>query len=256
MKRPFVFLNVAVTADGKIASEEHHVTTFGSPADSHHLYELRSTADAILCGARTLEATRATLGNGSEAFRRRRLRRGLAEHPLRIVVSGSGSISSDAAIWSQRFSPILLLTTERSRREWKRLEGLADEVWCLGRSMIDFGKALECLHREHGVRRLLCEGGGELNEALIRAGLVDELHITLVAVDPGRRRQGLGRLVLQGLIAAGQQRGARYATLEVSSANGPARALYGAAGFEEAGLRRGYYRNGEDALIQWLRLNG
>ncbi len=178
MKRPFVFLNVAVTADGKIASEEHHVTTFGSPADSHHLYELRSTADAILCGARTLEATRATLGNGSEAFRRRRLRRGLAEHPLRIVVSGSGSISSDAAIWSQRFSPILLLTTERSRREWKRLEGLADEVWCLGRSTIDFGKALERLHREHGVRRLLCEGGGELNEGLIRAGLVDELHIT------------------------------------------------------------------------------
>ncbi len=86
--------------------------------------------------------------------------------------------------------------------------------------------------------------------------IVDELHITLVAVDPGRRRQGLGRLVLQGLIAAGQQRGARYATLEVSSANEPARALYGAAGFEEAGLRRGYYRNGEDALIQWLRLNG
>ncbi len=177
-KRPFVFLNVAVTADGKIASQDHHVTTFGSPVDSHHLYELRSTADAILCGARTLEATQATLGNGSETFRRRRLRRGLAEHPLRLIVSGSGSISSDAAIWSQRFSPILVLTTERSRREWKRLEGLADDVWCLGQSTIDFGKALERLHREHGVRRLLCEGGGELNAALIDAGIVDELHMT------------------------------------------------------------------------------
>lgn len=176
--RPFVLLNVAVTADGKIASENHKVTTFGSPADLHHLYEIRSTADAIVCGARTLEATQATLGNGGEAFRRRRVRRRLREHPLRIIVSGSGSISSDAAIWSQRFSPILVLTTERSRREWKRLRGLADDVWCLGRSTIDFAKALERLHQEHGVRRLLCEGGGELNEALIRAGLVDELHIT------------------------------------------------------------------------------
>lgn len=177
-KRPFVFLNVAVTADGKIASAEHHVTTFGSPADSHHLYELRSSADAILCGARTLEATQATLGNGPDAFRRRRLRQGLAEHPLRIIVSGSGSISSNAAIWSQRFSPILVLTTERSRREWKRLHGLADDVWCLGQSTIDFGQALERLHCEYGVQRLLCEGGGELNAALIRAGLVNELHIT------------------------------------------------------------------------------
>jgi riboflavin-specific deaminase-like protein len=176
--RPFVFLNVAVTADGKIASENHQVTTFGSPADLHHLYELRSTADAIICGARTVEATQATLGNGSEAFRRRRLRHGLSEYPLRIIVSGSGSISSDAAIWSQRFSPILVLTTERSRREWKRLRGLANDVWSLGRSTIDFTKALERLHQEHGVRRLLCEGGGELNEALIHAGLVDELHIT------------------------------------------------------------------------------
>ena len=176
--RPFVFLNVAVTADGKIASENHQVTTFGSSADSHHLYELRSTTDAIVCGARTLEATQATLGNGGDAFRRRRLRHGLSEHPLRIIVSGSGSISADAAIWSQRFSPILVLTTERSRREWKRLRGLADDVWSLGRSTIDFAKALERLHQEHGVRRLLCEGGGELNEALIHAGLVDEVHIT------------------------------------------------------------------------------
>jgi ribosomal-protein-alanine N-acetyltransferase len=62
--------------------------------------------------------------------------------------------------------------------------------------------------------------------------------------------------VLQGLISTARQRGAHYATLEVSTANTAAQGLYGAAGFQEAGVRRGYYRNGEDALIQWLRLNG
>jgi len=85
--------------------------------------------------------------------------------------------------------------------------------------------------------------------------VVDELHITLVAVAPEQRRRGLGRLALQGLLAAGRQGGAERATLEVASGNGAARALYEGFGFREAGIRHGYYRNGDDALIQWLKLN-
>lgn len=84
--------------------------------------------------------------------------------------------------------------------------------------------------------------------------ILEELHITLVAVEPQRRRQGLGRQVLAALLGEGRRRGAERATLEVASRNGAARALYHHAGFREAGCRRGYYRNGDDALIQWLKL--
>ncbi|WP_254968781.1 GNAT family N-acetyltransferase [Cyanobium sp. CH-040] len=84
--------------------------------------------------------------------------------------------------------------------------------------------------------------------------VLDELHITLVAVDPGARRRGLGRLVLQSLLAAAAGRGADRATLEVASGNTAALALYRSLGFHEAGRRPGYYRNGDDALIHWLRL--
>ena len=84
--------------------------------------------------------------------------------------------------------------------------------------------------------------------------VVDELHITLVAVAPERRRQGLGRQVLQALLDHAQQQGAAHATLEVAPSNSAAVALYRGLGFQDAGLRRGYYRNGDDALIQWLRL--
>ena len=84
--------------------------------------------------------------------------------------------------------------------------------------------------------------------------ILDELHITVVAVDPAFRRRGLGRGVLAGLLAHGQAAGARHATLEVAAPNGAARGLYAAAGFQEAGIRRAYYRNGDDALIQWLKL--
>jgi ribosomal-protein-alanine N-acetyltransferase len=84
--------------------------------------------------------------------------------------------------------------------------------------------------------------------------VVDELHITLVAVAPEQRRRGLGRQVLEELLVVARHQGAQHATLEVATTNGAAVALYRSLGFRDAGLRRGYYRNGDDALIQWLRL--
>ena len=81
--------------------------------------------------------------------------------------------------------------------------------------------------------------------------VLNELHITLVAVDPAQRRRGLARRLLTALFQEGRSRGAERATLEVASGNAAALALYRQAGFLEAGRRRGYYRNGDDALIQW-----
>ncbi len=96
--------------------------------------------------------------------------------------------------------------------------------------------------------------GGRL-VALASAWLVvDELHITAVAVHRDHRRQGLGRRVLDALLVQGRQAGAHMATLEVSSANAAATALYARLGFERVGLRRAYYRNGDDALIQFKKL--
>ncbi len=176
---PFVLVNMAMSADGKIATANRAVTTFGSARDQEHLHALRATCDAIVCGARTVEQTGATLGNGSARHGRARLRRGLAEHPLRVVVSGSGTISPDAALWQERFSRIVLLTSQRATKtKLARLRRLADHVWVSPGKEVDFGAALAWLRKEFGVKRLLCEGGGELNDALFRAGLVDEVHLT------------------------------------------------------------------------------
>lgn len=96
--------------------------------------------------------------------------------------------------------------------------------------------------------------GGELVAMACGWLILEDLHITLVAVDPRQRRRGLGRRVLAALLAEGLGRGAERATLEVARGNRAGRALYARAGFREAGCRRGYYRDGEDALIQWLDL--
>ena len=84
--------------------------------------------------------------------------------------------------------------------------------------------------------------------------IVDELHITLVAVAPNQRRRGLGRRVLAALLREGSRLGAQRATLEVASGNQAAQSLYASLGFELAGCRRGYYSNGDDALIEWMKL--
>ncbi|KAB2662728.1 MAG: RibD family protein [Verrucomicrobia bacterium] len=186
--RPQVVVNMAMTADGKIATSTRSVHTFGSARDGANLHALRATADAILCGARTVEETGATMGNGGQRYGMARIRRGLREHPLRVVVSGSGTISPDAEIWRHRFSPILVLTTRRASRA--RLDGLrtlADGVWVSPGNTLDWAAALAWLRREHGVRRLVCEGGGEVNDALFRGGWVDELRLTLCPLVFGGR---------------------------------------------------------------------
>lgn len=179
-KSPFVFINMAMTADGKIATANRAVHTFGSTWDLEHLYELRATADAILCGARTVEISQATLGNGGEKYRKLRLKNGLAEFPVRVIVTGSGTIDLGAKIFQKHFSPLIILTTQKvPAQKLAMLRKLADEVKICGKTEMDFPAALTWLRENYSVKRLLCEGGGELNDALFRADLVDEIHLTI-----------------------------------------------------------------------------
>ena len=180
MKLPFVFINMAMTTDGKIATANRAVSTFSSKHDFEHLLELRATADAVMSGARTVNEQVVNLGPGPARFRRLRLQSGLAEYNLRVVVSGSGSINPEAEIFRHRFSPIIILTTGRvAERKLQRLRAVADAVTARGENEIDFRGAFEWLSEKWNVRRLLSEGGGELNGALFRAGLVNELHLTI-----------------------------------------------------------------------------
>lgn len=69
----------------------------------------------------------------------------------------------------------------------------------------------------------------------------DEAELLTIAVDPIARRQGLGWALLTEVVAQAAARGAARIFLEVAADNAPAFELYRAAGFAEAGRRRGYY---------------
>ncbi|MEB3355777.1 MAG: ribosomal protein S18-alanine N-acetyltransferase [Synechococcales bacterium] len=82
--------------------------------------------------------------------------------------------------------------------------------------------------------------------------ILEEAHITILAVHPHYRRQGLGRFLLGALLSRAQRRGLEWATLEVRPSNLAARHLYQSVGFTEVGRRRHYYQDsGEDAIILW-----
>jgi riboflavin-specific deaminase-like protein len=177
---PFVLVNVAITADGKINTANRRVESFGSARDREHMLELRVSADAVIAGARTVDLNPVTMGTGGAKYRRRRLRHGLSEYNLRVIVSGAGTVDLNAEIFKRQFSPIIILTTERAGpKRLAAMRGRAQDVIVCGESEIEFEHALRQLRKRWKVKSLLCEGGGELNDALFRAGLVNELHLTI-----------------------------------------------------------------------------
>jgi len=86
--------------------------------------------------------------------------------------------------------------------------------------------------------------------------IIDEGHITNIAVDPEYRGKGIGNLILDGLVNICKEKGIERITLEVRRSNTVAQGLYRKYGFDDCGIRPGYYTdNKEDAVIMWKEMN-
>lgn len=82
--------------------------------------------------------------------------------------------------------------------------------------------------------------------------ILDEGHVTTIAVHPLQRRKAVGRRLLNELVAEAKRRGCTKMTLEVRPSNEAAIDLYQRTGFVSYGVRPGYYTDtGEDAIIMW-----
>jgi ribosomal-protein-alanine N-acetyltransferase len=79
--------------------------------------------------------------------------------------------------------------------------------------------------------------------------VADELHITNLAVAPAHRRSGLAASLIEHTLEDARNNGAKWCQLEVRLNNIPARSLYRKFGFRAMGVRKGYYQDGEDALV-------
>jgi 2,5-diamino-6-(ribosylamino)-4(3H)-pyrimidinone 5'-phosphate reductase len=175
MNRPFVFINVAMTADGKIDTFERKGSAISSPRDKERVDQLRAGADAIMVGGKTLLGEDPKLTVKSETLRAERLARGLAPNPIKVGVVTEANIRADSQFLNAGHADIVIFTTRRtSKEQLSLLERRHVHVYSSEKDQVDLQNALGVL-KEMGVERLMVEGGGTLNFELMRLGLVDEV---------------------------------------------------------------------------------
>ena len=174
---PYISLNVAMTADGKIDTFERQGAKISSADDWERVDRLRADHEAIMVGGRTLLEEDPRLTVKSPVLRAARLARGTDENPVKVGIVSEAKLAAESRFLTHGSSRIILFTTERTSPahiEVLRSQGV--EVTIAGEQKVDLLKSMEKLW-ELGIKRVLVEGGGTLNSALIELGLVDEIHI-------------------------------------------------------------------------------
>jgi len=179
MKRPFVYINMAMTADGKITSFRREYPRFTSAVDKKTMDKLRAEADAVLVGAGTLRADDPPLQVRDPEMKAYRRKLGKPASLTTIVVTARVDLDPEARFFrGPEEAKRIVATVEDAPAD--KLEALAGkaEVLKAGRGRVDLPRLLALL-AERGVERLLVEGGGDLNWGFVRDGLVDELYVTI-----------------------------------------------------------------------------
>jgi len=171
MERPFVFINSAMSADGKISSFLCQQVRISGPEDMERVSLLRAESDAVMVGVGTVLADDPGLRVKSPDHRGMRSKLGKPEDPLRVVVDSRGKTPPSAKVLGEG---CILAVSRAAPEERLRLLGDRCEVVAFGEERVDLPELLSLLYKR-GVRRLLVEGGATLNWSLVEGGLVDEI---------------------------------------------------------------------------------
>jgi 2,5-diamino-6-(ribosylamino)-4(3H)-pyrimidinone 5'-phosphate reductase len=176
--RPYVLINMVASVDGR-SSVAGKASGIGGEADRRAMRALRSRVDAVMVGAGTLRAEKLNLGLDDPE----------ARQPLAVILAGSGPMPLAVRLAGAPQNTLLItpedtpdLPTNTSPKEMSvqtraRTETLRAPNSGPGR--VDLRALLKTLRSDHGVERLLVEGGPSLNRALIDEDLADEIFLTI-----------------------------------------------------------------------------
>jgi riboflavin-specific deaminase-like protein len=175
--RPYLFVNMVSTVDGKI-SLGARAAGLGSRTDRRLMRQLRAHADAILYGAGSLRAEPVDPRIDRD-LAAARVARGEPGQPLVVAVSASLALDPSLRFFVNGPDRTIVLTTSdaaaRRGRDVARVATLVN----VGDDRVDLAAALCELRQQWGVRRLLCEGGPSLNQQLLDLDVVDEVFWTI-----------------------------------------------------------------------------
>ena len=163
--RPYLYINMVSTTDGKIVLGRAGgpAKGVGGPTDQKLFRRLQTVCDAAMIGSGTLRASNVIYPSQKPRF----------------VVTRTGELPLDNRFFTDARDKAYVLAPETLPEAAANAAAGVATVLRFGAPGVDLRRALEHLRTELGIRYLLCEGGADLNDQLIRAGLADELFLTL-----------------------------------------------------------------------------
>ncbi|MCP8316208.1 MAG: 2,5-diamino-6-(ribosylamino)-4(3H)-pyrimidinone 5'-phosphate reductase [archaeon] len=167
--RPYVILNAAMTIDGKIATKKGD-SKISSKDDLVRVHKIRASVDAIMVGINTVLIDDPSL----------KVKYCEGKNPIRIVVDSKARTPITSRIISDKDAPTLIAVTKKAPidRVNKLEEAGAKVIVCGEGEKVDLAILLKTL-KDMGIKKVLVEGGGNVNWSIISQGFFDELQVTI-----------------------------------------------------------------------------
>lgn len=177
-----ITLNAAMTVDGKIATTSGD-SAISSTDDLIRVHKLRASADGIIVGISTVLADNPRL---TVRLAGKRVKR---KDPARIVIDSTGRIPLDSRILltASRIKTIVAVTKLAHIDTLRKIKKTGAIVIVSGRQTVNLKKVFSII-KQMGIRKILVEGGGEINWSLLRLGIVNELIVTIAPKIVGGRQ--------------------------------------------------------------------
>ena len=177
-----ITVNAAMTVDGKIASILGN-SEISSEEDLSRVHELRASVDGIVVGISTVlvDDPRLTVRLAAKQVRRK--------HPARIIIDSTGKIPLDSRVLrtASKVKTIVAVTELAHTDTINKIEKMGAVVIVSGKKTVNLKKVLSTV-KKMGIKKILVEGGGEINWSFFSQGLVNELIVTIAPRIVGGRQ--------------------------------------------------------------------
>lgn len=188
-----------MSIDGYLDDASDARLMLSNEADLDRVDEVRAGVDAILVGAGTIRRDNPRLLIRSAGHQEQRVRRGMAAHPMKVTLTGSGDLDATARFFASGECEKLVYARDPAVPALREVLGDVAAVVAAG-DPIDLAAVLDDLAKRN-VQRVMVEGGGTVHTQFLRAGLVDEIQVVIAPffighraaprfVHPGRFPQG------------------------------------------------------------------
>ncbi|MDV0443037.1 2,5-diamino-6-(ribosylamino)-4(3H)-pyrimidinone 5'-phosphate reductase [Methanorbis rubei] len=209
--RPYVIINAAMSADGKISTKEHRQTKISGDQDFARVDRLRADCDAVMVGIGTILADDSSLRLKNPDLIAERASQGREEQPMRIVIDSQAKMPTDGDMFKKGTGRRVIFVSDKALEE--KVVALAKQATVIraGREQVDLEVVLDKLG-EMGVQKLMVEGGATLLWSFTSQRLFDEIRIyvgaliiggmdapTLVDGTGFTRAEGFPRLTLKNV---------------------------------------------------------